>query len=333
MKDRIINLLAAFETDHIGKSFPLDYCLPLYHSVSDKDLPHIKHVIDYKSTKQFEEDLDCFSKHFQFVNWEEFKDFTSGNFKPKKKIALLTFDDGFGEFYHTIAPILERKGIYACNFVNPAFIDNKDMMFRCKESLLVDAIQKVKTINPEVYRLLSLENTVTNETLQKHILKIKYQEKEILEQLAEKLMVDFKAYSKEHSPYLSTEELKKLTDKGFGISSHSWDHPKYKDLSLKQQMETTDKTFTYLKENNFLYESFAFPFTDFGVKRDFFNELFKNEEIYCSFGCAGVKLDSVKRNFQRIPMEMGESAETILKKEIAYFKLKKLIHKNTIERE
>lgn len=331
MKDRIINLLAAFETNNIGKSFPLDYCLPLYHSVSDKDLPHIKHVIQYKNTKQFEKDLDYFSKHFQWVNWSEFKDGMNGNFKPKKKIALLTFDDGFREFYDVIVPVLERKGIYACNFINPAFVDNKDMMFRCKASILVDTIQKRKDIDPEIYKLIPLKNQ-TIEALQKYILTIKYQEKEILEQLAGKLDVDFKRYSIENKPYLSTEELQTLTRKGFGISSHSWDHPKYGDLSLTQQMETTNKTFTYLKENGFLYEAFAFPFTDFEVKKDFFDEFFKNEDVYCSFGCAGIKMDSIQKNFQRIPMEMGESGEQILKKEIAYFKLKRLIQKNTIER-
>lgn len=332
MKDRIINALAALETDNLGKSFPLDYCLPLYHTVSDQDLPHIRNVIRYKNTKQFEEDLDYISRHFQFVDWGEFKDFTSGNFKPEKKIALLTFDDGFSEFYDIIAPVLERKGIYACNFVNPAFIDNKDMMFRCKASLLADAVEKTKTIDPEIYVVLSLKNR-DRRILQNKILTINYQEKDILDWLAEKLEVDFKAYSREYKPYLSAGELKNLTHKGFGISSHSWDHPKYKDLSLKEQMQTTDRTFAYLKENGFLYESFAFPFTDFQVKKDFFDELFKNEEIYCSFGCAGVKLDSIKRNFQRIPMEMGESGEAILKKETAYFKLKKLINKNTILRQ
>jgi peptidoglycan/xylan/chitin deacetylase (PgdA/CDA1 family) len=332
MKDRIINALATFESDNIGKSFPLDYCLPLYHSVSDKELPHIKHVIRYKTTKQFEDDLDHMAKNFQFVDWQEFKGFMSGSFKPKKKIALLTFDDGFREFYDIAAPILERKGIYACNFVNPAFIDNKDMMFRCKASLLADAAERKKTIDPEIYFVLSLKN-VDRRFLQKKILAINYQEKDTLDWLAEKLEVDFKAYSKEYQPYVSTEELKELTRKGFGISSHSWDHPKYGDLSLKEQMETTDKTFAYLKENGFLYESFAFPFTDFEVQKDFFDELFKNEEIYCSFGCAGIKLDSVSRNFQRIPMEMGESGKQILKKEIAYFRLKKLINKNTIIRE
>lgn len=331
MKDKIINLLVAFESGNIGKSFPLEYCLPVYHCVSDEDLPHTKHVIRYKNTRQFEGDLDFLSKHFQFVNWSEFKDFIRGNFKPKKKIALLTFDDGFRDFYETVVPILERKGIYACNFINPAFIDNQDLMFRCKASLIVDTVEKKKTLNPEIYPLLSLEE-LERETVKQQVLQIQYNEREVLDQLAEKLELDFEVYLKENQPYLSTEQLKILMQKGFGISSHSWDHPLYHKLSLNDQLETTNRTLSYLKENNFLYESFAFPFTDFGVSNDFFEELFKNEDLFCSFGCAGVKLDSVARNFQRIPMETGEGAEKILKGETAYFKMKKLINKNTIVR-
>lgn len=331
MKDKIISLLAAFETENLGKSFPMDYCLPVYHCVSDEILPHIRHIIQYKNTKQFEADLDCLSKHFQFISWSEFKDFVSGNFKPKKKIALLTFDDGFREFYDTVIPILERKGIYACNFINPAFIDNQELMFRCKASLIIDEIERAQKIDPEVFRMLALENSA-KEQLKKHILKINYHKRELLDQLTEKFEIDCKTYLDKHSPYLTTDQLKILTQKGYGISSHSWDHPKYNELSLQEQMESTEITFSYLKENNLMYDSFAFPFTDFGVKKDFFDELFKNKEIFCCFGSAGAKSDSIERLFHRIPMEMGESGEKTLKKETAYFRLKKIINKNKIVR-
>ncbi|MGG5210070.1 polysaccharide deacetylase family protein [Chryseobacterium sp. MIQD13] len=331
MKDKIISLLAAFETENIGKSFPMDYCLPVYHCVSDENLPHIRHIIQYKNTKQFEEDLDYLSRHFQFVSWSEFKDFVKGNFKPKKKIALLTFDDGFREFYDVVLPVLERKGIYACNFINPAFIDNRELMFRCKASLIIDAAEKTKTPDPEIDKLLSLKNS-SKESVKQAILKINYHKRDFLDKLTERMEIDCDAYLKEHTPYLTTDQLKTLTGKGFGISSHSWDHPKYGELLLKEQMESTDRTFHYLKENGFMYESFAFPFTDFGVKKDFFDELFKNEDMFCCFGSAGAKLDSVPGLFHRIPMEMGESAEKTVKKETAYFRLKKIINKNKIVR-
>jgi len=318
MKSKVIDFLAVFEKENIEKSFPLDYCLPVYHCVSDENLPHLNHIINYKNVKQFENDLDFFSKYFQFVNWEEFKDYFRGNFKAKKKIALLTFDDGFREFYDVVAPILERKGIYAINFVNPAFIDNKDLMFRCKTSLIVDSIKNSTSNNTGI----SLEE----------VLKINYQNKSKLNQIAEKLEIDFGKYLKEQKPYLDSDQLKELTTKGFGISAHSWDHPLYCELSLEDQIQNTVKSLNFIKENKFLDDSFAFPFTDFGVKKDFFEGLFKKEPLSYSFGCAGIKTDSFNKNLQRIPMETGESASQTLRKEIAYFKFKKLLNKNTIIR-
>ena len=318
MKQKLIDFLAVFEKENIEKSFPLDYCLPVYHCVSDENLPHLNHIIKYKNVRQFENDLDYFSKHFQFVNWDEFKDFFKGNFKLKKKIALLTFDDGFSEFYDVVAPILERKGIYAINFVNPSFIDNRDLMFRCKESLIVDTIINSKTKNIEI---------TTDE-----VLKINYKNRTQLDQIAEKLEIDFGYYLKNKKPYLDFNQLKNLTARGFGISAHSWDHPLYCELSLEDQLDNTIKSLNYIKENNFLDDSFAFPFTDFGVEKDFFESLFKNEPLSYSFGCAGIKIDSFKKNLQRIPMENGKSASQTLKKEIAYFKFKKLLNKNTIIR-
>ncbi len=327
MKKQVIHFLSGFEKGNIGETFPLGYCLPVYHCISDESLPHLKNIIPYKNTRQFEQDLDFLAKHFRFVSWDEFKEFVNGSFQSKKKIALLTFDDGLREFYDTVMPVLERKGIYAINFINPAFIDNTDLMFRCKASLLAEKVKESGKINPDILSILpSKENPV------QQILKTGYLQQELLDRLAELLEVDFNEFLQQQQPYMTLEQLKNAARKGFGISSHSWDHPLYHKLSVSQQLETTGKTFGYLKQHGFLYESFAFPFTDFGVKKDFFDQMFQNEEVFCTFGCAGIKLDSMERNFQRIPMENGEPAEAILKKEIAYFRLKKLLNRNKIVR-
>lgn len=313
LKKQIINSLALFENGNFSKNFPLNYCLPVYHCVSDDFLPHLKHIIKYKNTLEFEADLDMLSKHFQWISFDEFKDYVKGNFKPKKKIALLTFDDGFREFYDIVLPILERKGIYALNFINPAFIDNKELMFRCKASLLYEK---------------SIQLGEKNDS----ILQLKHHQTTEIEAFANQLKVDFDAFLKEQKPYLSLEQLKKIKEKGFGISSHGWNHPLYNEISLQEKLNDCQTSFNYMKEHGFHQESFAFPFTDFGVEQAFFDELFTSEEMFCTFGSAGIKLDSEKRNFQRIPMETGENAETILKKEISYFRLKKYLNKNTIVR-
>ena len=330
-KQNLITFSSRFQGDDFGKSFPLNHFIPVYHTVSDEHLPHLKHIIHYKNIKDFEKDLDFTLKHFQFVNWDEFKDLQTGNFKPKKKIALLTFDDGLREFYDVVAPILERKGIYAINFINPKFIDNKELMFRCKASLVVDVLNNIRNLNPEIYKI-SETGLSSKEVLKQKIKEISYKNRMILDQIAELLEIDFQEFLQHQKPYMALEQLKKISQKGFGISNHGFDHPLYKDLTLHQQVENTDQARHYIKQNNFIHESFAFPFTDFGVKQEFFDEVFKNQNLFCSFGCAGIKYDSFSKNFQRIPMENGKVAEQTLKEETAYFNLKKLFNKNTIRR-
>ena len=58
IKEKIIKFATKFQSDDIAKSYPLDYCVPVYHAVSNYHLPHLKHIINYKSEQEFEQDLD-----------------------------------------------------------------------------------------------------------------------------------------------------------------------------------------------------------------------------------------------------------------------------------
>lgn len=331
MKKHLINFSAKIQSDDFEKNYPLDYCIPVYHAVSNFHLPHLKHIINYKSEKEFEKDLEILSQNFQFLNWDEFKDFRNGNFKPKKKIALLTFDDGLSEFHDVVVPILERKGIYAINFINPKFIDNKDLMYRCKASLLIERI-----LQSDKKPLNVFDDIIGNDKLKKLFIRkihgMTYSEPERLDGLAKHFRENFNDFLVKYKPYMTLEQLKAVTKKGFGISNHGFDHPLYHELNLEEQILNTTQSYDYLNENDFITESFAFPFTDFGVKQEFFEKIFSTNDLFCSFGSAGLKWDSFDKNLQRIPMEKGKDANQILKEEIAYFNLKKLLNKNTIYR-
>lgn len=332
IKNTLIQFASKLQSGNMEKDFPLPYCIPVYHTVSNEDLPHIKHIIAYKKTKQFEQDLDFLSKNFEWVNWTEFKDFQKGIHKPKKKIALLTFDDGLREFKEIIAPILEQKGIFAINFINPAFIDNQQMMFRNKASLLVERVMISKKINPVVYQLSGIDSENKTLLIQK-ILQTNYKKRSYLDEISTHLEVDFDQYLQEKNPYLNIEELHALRKKGFEFGAHSINHPYFAELTTEEQLSEAQQSLKYLWKNTLQHETFAFPFTDFGVENAFFQKLFAEEkDLFCTFGAAGIKKDCVEKNFQRIPMETNNTAEEILKKEMAYFQLKKLVNKNTIIR-
>lgn len=312
--------------------FPLNYIVPVYHCVSDEDLPHIKNVVNYKTTNAFEADLDYLSKKFKFVDWDYFKE--NYNKKHSKPIALLTFDDGLIEFKNVVLPILIRKGIYAINFINPAFIGNNDIMFRFKASLLIDEIKNDNfKISPTLLSYFKLKN-VSKTEFNKNMASINFQNQYQLDEIAQILNIDFTTYASKNKIYLQKEDLDDVKTQGFGIAAHSWNHPLFNELSLNLQIENAQKSLDYMSENEYLSDCFAFPFTDFGVKKAFFDELFlKNENLKLTFGTAGLKIDSFSRNLHRVPMEIGFSAEKELNFAQNYFKLKKIINKNTISRE
>lgn len=312
-------------------TFPLPYAIPLYHSVSDEDLPHLKNVISYKNTKEFERDLDFMLRKFNFVDWDHFKN--SFDKKNKRPCALLTFDDGLMEFKDVVLPILKRKGIYAVNFINPAFVDNSEMMFRFKTSLLIEKIKtKSYKVPVSVLKLLNADGNSEDEIIKK-LLSITWLEQEKLDILAVYLDINFRNYLQKNKIYMNLEDLKHVKNEGFGIAAHSWDHPYYYDLSTDEQLSNTQRSLDYMREHNFVGDTFAFPFTDHNVSMEFFQKLFDgNKNLKFTFGISGLKLDDFPLNLHRIPMENGHTAENEINFESNYFQLKKIFNRNTLKR-
>ena len=83
------------------------------------------------------------------------------------------------------------------------------------------------------------------------------------------------------------------------------------------------------------YGVFSFPFSDDGVPAEFFRDI--NSEgmprIDASFGTRGLKKDPVSFHHQRIPMENGTAAGSILiRGEYLYYLAKGLFGKNEVKR-
>ena len=121
---------------------PKGTLLPYHHTVSSRFLPHIGHLYNYKNETQFCDDLDYMLRYYNAVSLDEVVDSISKTGRTPKNAFLLSFDDGYKEIYTTIAPILQKKGIPAVFFLNPSFIDNKSLFYRCKISLMIGEVKK-----------------------------------------------------------------------------------------------------------------------------------------------------------------------------------------------
>jgi len=303
--------------------------LPFYHAISDKDCPHIKHLYSVKGRQAFIDDLDFLLKYYRPIGYPEFRSLKLNNEQPKEPSFLLTFDDGLSEYHDVIAPILLEKGIPAICFLNSGFVDNKNLFYRYKASLLVDEIKKEPRLKE---KLSSVFNN--GKYIVQNILSVNYQNKSILDEIAGLIGFDFKKFLAESKPYLSSDQIRSLINQGFHFGAHSIDHPRYAYLGLEEQLRQTKESMQFIQEQFSLdYKLFSFPFADDQVSSQFFTKIQEAGIADFTFGTAGQKKDPIFNNFQRIPFEKSNySAATIHNFELLYYLIKAPLFKNTVRR-
>ncbi len=304
--------------------------IPLYHLVTDNPPLHVKNLYNPRPVKNFMEDLDFFTSNFKVLSPDEFYAVIDDPAKSKKNGFMLTFDDGLREIYEFIAPYLYQMGIPAIFFINNNFVDNRDMFYRFKVSLLIERINQCpnKSALKKVSGLIGL-NGQKRSTMCNEILKFNYLDNEVLDLAGEVLQIDFKEYLKENKPYMDSNQIRELQKKGFIIGSHTKDHQLLTGLTeteiickLKESMDQL------IQEFSPRYRYFAFPFSDYGINKDIISRIhnLKDLLIDASFGSSGLKPIVEKRHIQRIPMEVkGRSARQILITDYLIFFLRKNI--------
>jgi peptidoglycan/xylan/chitin deacetylase (PgdA/CDA1 family) len=314
-----------------------NFILPFYHAVADESPLHLKHLYQVRSGKTFENDLDYLLQHYTAVSITDVYNHITG-IKPLPKHAFfISFDDGLTEFKEFAWPILKCKGVPVTLFVNPSFVDNKQLFFRFKAALLIDFIQKnqnTKLLNEANELLGSIVNSVSD--LEHFVLGVKYPQKTFLDDLAEYFSLDFNSYLKTHKPYLSTNELIELQSQGVNIGAHSMDHPLFNQLNPDEMLFQFNSSVQWVQSKfNLEIKAFSFPFTDFGIKADFFETIFNPIEslVDLTFGTAGLKNERFKNHLQRIPVEDYDcNMQQILQKQYMYYLAKAPFFKNTITR-
>jgi peptidoglycan/xylan/chitin deacetylase (PgdA/CDA1 family) len=336
--NNLVNTILRFSANTIGcenllKLSGKKLILPFYHSVSNYSLPHISPLYRHKSVSEFETDLDFLLKHFTPVSLQDVHGFSKGEKQFSKPSFHLTFDDGLREVYSEVFPILQKKGIPATVFVNPDFVGNKALFFRYKAALLIN---KLKNLRMDELPAFPYDFSVkTNAKWVNWILAARYHQTELLDQLAILLHVDFAKFLAETKPYLNLEELKSMSENGIEIGAHSMNHPLYQLVSVEEQIRQTTESINWVKQHfQPKIVAFSFPFTDDGVRNEFFNKLdVSSNKLDLIFGTAGLNLEKRANHLHRVAMEteLG-SGPTILNTALLKNISKKIIGKNHIIR-
>lgn len=303
--------------------------LPFYHTVADQKLPHIQHLYKTRSTQEFTKDLEYLCNYFRPVSIQELYEVVIDKKQIETPVFHLTFDDGLSEVFHVIAPILEQKGIPATIFLNSGFMDNKELFYRYKVSLLVEKLMD-SSAKTWTYKNKSYQN---KQELIADLKAAQYKDIIELDLLATILGLDFNRYLEQNKPYLSTSQIHSLLNRGFTFGAHSIDHPMFSEISFEEQQRQVSLSLKAVNAFGINEKYFSFPFNDQSVGRAMFQWLYKEEQCALSFGVSGLKHDEFSKHLHRIPMEGSNlNAQQLIKAEYFYYLMKSMIGKNKISR-
>ena len=307
--------------------------LPLYHTISESRLPHISNLYSVRNIELFYEDIEFLCKYYEPVSIDDLFEIVSNRKKTGKPIFHLTFDDGLREFYTIVAPILEEKGIPATVFLNSDFIDNRDMFYRYKVSLIIEFINSSDETwwHGDLSSIFGLQ-FANIQQIKQRLLSLTYKEKALIDPIAKLADINFSDFLTEFQPYLNSGDITDLINRGFTIGSHSSDHPLFNELTISEQKNQVSNSFEYLETKfNLTNKYYSFPFNDEGVEAQLFNWLYNEENCRLSFGISGLKDDISKYHLHRVPMEgVNDPADKLIKSEYLYFLLKAIVNKNKI---
>lgn len=324
-------LLSMIPSEILFKLAHIKIFVPCWHAISDKDIEHISPQMKIKTVKSFLTDLDYILFHYTPINIDDLLDYIYGNKLLPKKPFLPTFDDGFKEVYENIAPILIKKGVHAIFFVVTSYVDNKSLGYRQKMNLILRKISRgiAKSKLDKILSILNLNNIPGIDVFSK-INNIEYKKRDLLDQLAEIIELDFEEYIKLTRPYLTSSQIKDLIKMGFEIGSHSIDHPRFQELSLDEQLCQIKDSISWLSVN-FKYNCrlFAFPFGFESVSSNLLDNIFKDTGIKVTMNFHRGHIYNNPKSIPRIPMEMTSlPARALLSYEFAkalFYKYRLLI--------
>ncbi len=307
--------------------------LPYHHTVSNQALPHIQYLYGYKNERQFSNDLDFLLRHFKPVTVTDIVACMERNNALPANAFLLSFDDGFREVHDVIAPILSAKGVPAVFFINPAFIDNKELFYRCKISLLIGAVQNEKNNSALLGELAAgIGSTSSVEAIGAALKNIARADSNVLDLFAQKLGLSFSDYLQTVQPFLTTGQLHTLSSSGFTIGAHSWDHPYYDALTEQEQLAQTVSSCDYIKAfNPGGPVVFSFPHTDRNIKQSFFDTVTNGADLL--FGIQNQKQELNNKmlhrfNAERPQLPLSKQVNGVL----LYLFLQKLFSKQNVIR-
>ncbi|MCT4588207.1 MAG: polysaccharide deacetylase family protein [Carboxylicivirga sp.] len=304
-----------------------------YHSIMGLDVDAEINKNVYRTKEELEADLQFLQKHYEVISPKEIIESKGAVKSSKQPKVFITLDDGLAIQYQHIVPILSKYNIKAIFFINPDFVDNKDLHYKRKVNYLIGMLnaEKIKDVEQQwgqIFKMVGIEPSYTTEDLYQ----IKYEYRTVLDQLAEVFQLSFTDLLEQQPVYLSSVQIKEMLDDGFYFGGHSMDHPNFKELNDDQQIAQSLTSIRWVVDRwNLPYALFAYPMNDQKISKNVINRVHQVADV--SFGINGMMDELTPRHMPRITIEQsGKPIKQCLKYEYLRYLFLRLMNGKTYQR-
>jgi len=262
-----------------------------YHVVSDHELPHISHVLQYKSVKTFEGDLAYLQRHHDVISYGdalEVAPAAGDGFDRQRRngnSVLLTFDDGYRECFSVVRPVLARHGIPCLFFVIADAVDNRFLVYPNKVSLCIDnVVTATDAVAADHLRLMGEHfglDFPTVGSFARWMRSLQIADTTAIDAAGSLLGIDWQHFLGERRPFMTGDEIRQLVAEGFTVGAHSLRHPYLRTLGDRASVEEEIvESCRFVKELTGQDRvPFAFPFSADGLDRDFLSDVVQRHDF------------------------------------------------------
>jgi peptidoglycan/xylan/chitin deacetylase (PgdA/CDA1 family) len=252
---------------------PRDVIAVCYHMVSDRSLPHVRHLYPYKSAAAFRQDLLFLRDNYRIISYQELHDHRLAGKPLEGPSVHISFDDGFAECDTVVRPLLVELDLPCSFFINTDFVDNGALFYRNQASLCIDRLRSLAPdesgqLLGKVAERCGGRPDDLQDVIQ-WVAAMGYADRPILDDLSSLLGVNSRAFLAAERPYLTGEQIRSLATDGFTIGGHTRSHERLSSATtpaeVRQQIVASCSDIRDLTGQAVV--PFAFPFSGAGIDR------------------------------------------------------------------
>jgi peptidoglycan/xylan/chitin deacetylase (PgdA/CDA1 family) len=194
------------------------------------------------SPAMLERQLDWIGRRFTFIGLDELGARVESDRHSNRRLAAVTFDDGYADFYDHAFPLLKKKGIPAAIFVMTGLLSTEQIADHDRLYLLLSrrigrrALPSWKGITaPSIDRLSAYRATrLLIEALPSVALRKVIESLEAEDEISKRVLQSFRL--------LSWEQLRRIRQAGFVVGSHTRSHiilTNESPASVREELKTS----------------------------------------------------------------------------------------------